>query len=108
MAFDETLADRLRTAMGGTDWVERRMFGGLAFMVAGQMACGVVGDELMVRLGEDGVGEALRERGVRAMDFTGKPIRTMAFVTAEGVRDDAVLAGWVARALAYTATLPPK
>lgn len=108
MAYDETLAARVRGVLGTVDWTEQRMFGGLAFMVYGHMACGVVGTELMVRLGTAAVDDALREPHVRAMDFTGRPISTMAFVAAAGVATDDALVSWVGRALAYATTLPPR
>ena len=84
------------------------MFGGIAFLVGGHMACGVVGDELMLRLGADGADVALGEPHVRPMDFTGRPMSTMVFVGPAGIASDAALAGWIGRALAYVQTLPPK
>ncbi len=109
MAFDDELAGRVRRVLAEEPVVvEKRMFGGLAFMVDGHMACGIVGDQLMIRLGNDGVERALKEPHVRPMDFTGRPLHSMAFVSAEGVRDDAALAAWVDRTIAFIRTLPPK
>jgi hypothetical protein len=108
LAFDDELAERVRNVLGDEAAVEKRMFGGLAFMVGGHMACGIVGDQLMVRLGVEGVEQALTEPYVRPMDFTGRPLHSMAFVAAEGVRDDDALSAWVRRTLAFVATLPPK
>jgi TfoX/Sxy family transcriptional regulator of competence genes len=109
MAFDEELAERVRVVLDDVpDIREQRMFGGLAFLVAGHMACGIVGDELMLRLGEEGADAALDERYVRPMDFTGRPMRTMVFVTAPGVASRAALEGWIQLALRYAQTLPPK
>jgi TfoX/Sxy family transcriptional regulator of competence genes len=109
MAYDEQLADRIRNALGDRDDVEeRKMFGGLAFMVAGHMAVGIVGTELMVRLGEEEADGALDEEHVRAMDFTGRPMRTMVYVAPEGVADRAALEGWVRRGVSLTESLPPK
>jgi len=74
MAYDDELADRIRDALSHRDDVEeRKMFGGLAFMVAGHMAVGIVGAELMVRLGQERAAAALAEEHVRPMDFTGRP-----------------------------------
>ena len=75
MAYDETLAARIREIIGGIDGevTERKMFGGLAFMLNGHMFTGVVGDELMLRLGDAGAEGALRREHVREMDFTGRP-----------------------------------
>ena len=109
MAFDEGLANRAREALAGEDGVtERKMFGGLAFMVDGHMACGILGEELMLRLGDEGADAALDRPHVRPMDFTGRPMHSMVFVEPAGVRDDASLRGWVGEAVAFVRTLPPK
>ena len=108
MAYDEQLADRVRDVLAAEPGLtERRMFGGLAFMLEGHMCCGIVGDELMLRLGVDGAQVALERDHVRPMDFTGKPMTGMVFVSAEGLRG-AGLSGWVDRATAFARTLPPK
>ena len=109
MAFDDELAGRLRRVLADQPVVvEQGMFGGAAFMVHGHMACGIVGDQLMIRLGPDGIERALTEPHVSPMDFTGRPLHSMAFVSAEGFRDDAALAAWVDRTIAFVGTLPPK
>lgn len=109
VAFDEALAERVRLALAAADDLyERKMFGGIAFMVSGHMAVGIVGDDLMVRLGPEGAATALARPHVRPMDFTGRVSRSMVFVDAEGVRADADLAGWVEEAAAFVATLPPR
>jgi TfoX/Sxy family transcriptional regulator of competence genes len=109
MAYDEELADRIRDALGHRDDVEeRKMFGGLAFMVAGHMAVGIVGAELMVRLGEEKADGALAEEHVRPMDFTGRPMRTMVYVAAEGFAHRPALEGWVRRGVTFAESLPPK
>ena len=109
MAFDEVLAERVRLALADADDLyERKMFGGIAFMVSGHMACGIVGDDLMVRLGPEAVGDALGRPHVRPMDFTGRAASSMVFVAPEGTRADADLDGWVDVARSFVATLPPK
>jgi TfoX/Sxy family transcriptional regulator of competence genes len=109
MAYDEHLADRVRAALDtSADVSERKMFGGLAFMVAGHMACGVVGDDLMLRLGEDGADAALDEPHTRPMDFTGKRMKSMVYVAPAGTATDAALLAWVKRATSHARTLPPK
>ena len=109
MAYDEQLADRIRAALATTpDVSERKMFGGLAFMVAGHMACGIVGEDLMLRVGEDGAEAALDEPHTRPMDFTGKPMKSMVYVAPAGTETDAALLAWVERATGYARTLPPK
>ncbi|MBC2904805.1 TfoX/Sxy family protein [Streptomyces cupreus] len=108
MPYDETLAQRVREALPpAPDLGERKMFGGLAFLLGGHMFCGVVRDELMVRLGEEGAVEALQLPGVRPMDFTGRPVKSMVFVTSEALAGSA-LDDWVARAVAHARALPPK
>ena len=109
MAFDEALADRIRDVLGSrADVTERRMFGGIAFMVAGNMAVGIVGDDLMVRLDPADAERALAEAHTRPMDFTGKPAKNMVFVDAEGTAGDSDLAGWVDAGADFAASLPPK
>jgi len=109
MAYDEALADRVRDVLAAREGVsERKMFGGLCFMINGNMACGPMGDELMVRLGHEEAERALTEPHARPMDFTGKPMRGMIYVTAEGLADDRDLAGWVELGADHAASLPPK
>ena len=108
MAYDEQLADRIRNILADAAGIsEREMFGGLAVMLDGHMCCGVVGDELMLRLGADGVRAALQRPHVRPMDFTGRTISTMVYVAPEGLRGPA-LRRWVEEAAAFARTLPPK
>lgn len=110
MAYDEDVAMRVREALADAevDAVERKMFGGLAFMVHGHMTVGILGDELMVRVGKDAHGAALALPHARTMDFTGKPSAGMVYVGGDGFADDADLRAWVQRGLAFTSTLPPK
>ena len=77
-------------------------------MVGGHMACGVVGQELMLRLGPKAAEQALREPHVRPMDFTGRPSRGAVFVGADGLRQSRDLKRWIDAAMAYVATLPPR
>ena len=84
------------------------MFGGIAFMPGGHMCCGVIGQDLVARLGEDGADAALDEPHTRPMDFTGRPMKGYAFVAPAGTVSDDALRDWVARTLAFVATLPPK
>lgn len=108
MAYDENLADRVRRVLLGEAVLsERKMFGGLAFMLGGHMCCGVVGDKLMLRLGPEGAEAALASRHVRPMDFTGRPMAGMVFVEPDGLRGSA-LRRWLEQAAAFVRTLPPK
>lgn len=110
VVYNEDVANAVRHAFGelNVDAVERKMFGGLAFMVAGHMTVGVLGDELMIRVGKDGHDDALAQPHTREMDFTGKPMTGMVYVAEGGLRDDGDLRAWVQRGLDYTSTLPPK
>jgi len=109
MAYNEKLAERIRKQFSDrSDVVERKMFGGLAFMVRGHMCCGVVGDDLMVRVGLAGYKSALKEKYTREMDFTGKPMRGMVYVAAPGLTSTKQLGKWVERGLQFALTLPEK
>ena len=108
MAYDEELAERVRAAMPATgDLTERKMFGGLCFMLDGHMVCGVSGDRLMLRLGPEAADAALDEPHVRVMDFTGRPMKGYVYVEPAGLAGRA-LDRWLAGGAAFTATLPPK
>lgn len=109
MAFDERLAVRVRAALQDVRGIEeKKMFGGLCFLLRGHMCCGIVGGELMVRVGPEAYPACLREPHARAMDFTGRPMKGLVTVAAAGLTPDAALAAWVARGRAYAACLPPK
>lgn len=109
MAYDEHLAERIRGALRGRDRVtERKMFGGIAFMVRGNMAVGVIREDLMVRVGPDGHDEALAQPHVRVMDFGNRPMRGMVYVAPAGVATDTELARWVNVGADVAAALPPK
>lgn len=109
MAPDEALAARLRQLLAGRGGIaERRMMGTRAFLLDGRLCCGVAGTALMVRTGRDAGRRLLGEPHVRPMAIAGRPATGFVLVDAEGLRTDAALAEWVDRALAFTATLPPK
>jgi TfoX/Sxy family transcriptional regulator of competence genes len=110
MAYDEELAERVRAVLAErvTLLDERKMFGGLTFMVEGHMCCGVLGEDLMLRLGPEAADEALEEEHLRPMDFTGRPMPGMVFAGPKAVDDDADLARWLERALEFNASLPPR
>lgn len=109
MTYSETLADRVRDRLGDDgDVVEHRMFGGLAFMVNGHVACGVDGDRLMVRLTPEAAEDALVEPGVSPFDVTGRPMMGMRWVAAERIEDENDLAARVDLAATRARSLPPK
>ena len=109
MAYDEKLADRVRAAVGGTQSVtERKMFGGVAFMVRGNMCCGVIDDRLMVRVGPAAYDKALTLANAEPMDFTGRAMRGFVYVPPAGTRTTRQLGAWVQRGLDFAQTLPAK
>jgi hypothetical protein len=109
MAYDEALADRVRDLISlRADVTERKMFGGIAWMLAGNMACGVIGDELIIRVAPEDFERALAEEHTREFDFTGRPMKGFVCVTPEGRADDEGLAGWVDSGADFAASLPPK
>ena len=109
MAYSEELADRIRDAIDGRPGLfERKMFGGVAWMVNGNMACGVIGEDLMVRLDRSEVERALAEKHVAPMEFTGRPMRGFVIVAAAGIEDPGELGRWVDTGADFAAALPPK
>jgi len=109
VAYDEKLAERVRRALTPREGLsEKRMFGGIAFMLRGNMACGIVKDELMVRVGPERYDDALARPHARPMDFTGRPMRGMVYVEPEGCRTDEGLKWWVEQGLNFAASLPAK
>jgi len=109
MAYDEALAERIRkTLLGKRGLTERKMFGGIAFMLRGRMFVGILDDSLMARVGPQNYEDALARHGVRKMDFTGKPMRGYVFVGPKALRTDAQLKHWLDLCADFTATLPAK
>jgi len=107
VAYDEALARRISEALAGEGQVDEvRMFGGLSFMIGGHMALGIVGNELMVRVGPDGYERAFRRVHAREMDFTGRSIKGFVFVEPTGIRTKRSLASWVVPAVAFAKSLP--
>ena len=109
MSYNEELALRIRVALDGQERVvERKMFGGIAFMLSGNMCVGVTGDDLMVRVGPDGLDDAMAQPHARPMDFTGRPMKGFVYVGPLGTEHDDPLKQWIQRGVAYAETLPAK
>jgi TfoX/Sxy family transcriptional regulator of competence genes len=109
MAYDDVLATRVRQALGGrTDVVEKAMFGGLAFMVAGNMCCGVNRNDLIIRLEGKTTAEDLGSPHVRAWDLMKRPMPGMFAVGAAGCANQRAVDRWIALALKHALSLPPK
>jgi TfoX/Sxy family transcriptional regulator of competence genes len=109
MAYDEELAARAKEILEeSVEPSERKMFGGIAFMVHGNMCCGVVKHDLMLRLDPEVAERALGDPNVRPMDFTGRPMKGFVFVSPEGTATEKQLRQRVRSALAFVETLPSK
>jgi hypothetical protein len=109
MAFDEKLAERVRKKLGKrASMVEKKMFGGIAFLLNGNMCCGVHGNDLIVRLDPAESDRALARSHTRVFDLTGRPMKGWVLLEPKGVSTEAALGKWVALAERYVETLPPK
>ena len=107
MAYDEKLAERVRKVLATRKGVtEKKMFGGLAFLLGGRMCCGVLNDDLVVRTGPERQAAALGRTHTRPMDFTGRPLTGFVYIGLRGVHTDAALAKWVREAVKYALSLP--
>jgi hypothetical protein len=109
MAFDEKLADRIRKRLGKRAGLsEKQMFGGIAFLLHGNMCCGVHKNELIVRLAPEETDKALKRPGARLFDLTGRPMKGWILVKPKGLATTAALGRWVGIAVQYAASLPAK
>jgi len=109
MAYDENAAARLHAELGTLPGLtEKKMFGGIAFLIGGNMACGVIGDDLIIRVGAAQHAAALAQPGARVFDFSGKPMAGWVMVAPAGYAAAEDLARWVRLAVAYTGSLPAK
>jgi len=109
MGYDEGLGERIRGLLDGRHGIsEKRMFGGVAFMIGGHMCVGIVKDDLMVRVGADAHERLVRQPHARPMDFTGRPMKGFLYVGALGLERDADLERWVEYGVEYAMSLPAK
>jgi TfoX/Sxy family transcriptional regulator of competence genes len=109
MAYDQALASRVRDVLGANPEItERQMFGGVAFMLSGNMAVGISKDELMVRIDPVDQDDALSEPGVREFDMTGRPMKGWILIAAAATKDESDLTRWVETGLSFARSLPPK
>ena len=107
MAYDVHLADRIRSILQSAgEFSEKKMFGGLAFMINGHMCCGVLKTDLVLRLTPEEAAAILRQPHTRPMDFTGKPMKSMIYVSATGTDSDEALAAWVKFAVRLARSVP--
>ncbi len=104
--YDERLAERVRKSLAGRKKVtERRMFGGVAFMLDGKMFCGVINDDLVIRTGPESYERALAKPHARPMDFTGRPMRGFVYVGSGGCKTGKTLSAWVDSGIKYVVSL---
>lgn len=109
MAYSEELAQRMRDAMiVAPDLVEKKMFGGIGFMVYGNMACGVNKDDMIVRVGPDAYQDALDHPDTKPFDMTGRPMTGWVVVKKDGYQSEKDLVAWIQKGVNFALTLPPK
>lgn len=109
MPYDEGLAQRIREVLeDDVPFVEKKMFGGLSFLVNGNMSVGIINEDLVVRVGKENDEETLSLPHTRPMDFTGKPMKGWIYVVPQGYAADDDLQAWVKRGLDFALSLPPK
>ena len=109
MAYDQALAGRIRQLLAGTpDLIEKKMFGGVGFLLRGNMACGVNQDKLIVRVGPERYAEALAHPQAAPFDMTGRAMKGWVFVNPEGIKSDDALRAWVQQGVEFALTLPLK
>ena len=109
MAYDEGLVQRIQEMLGDLpDLTEKKMFGGVGFLVHGNMACGVNKDDLIVRVGPDRYEEDLAQPHARPFDFTGRPMQGWVMVGPDGYESDDDLKQWVQQGVDFALSLPPK
>ena len=106
MPYNEPLAERIRFVLGAREGIsEKKMFGGLTFLLDGKMFCGIVKDDLMVRVGPERYEESLGEPHVRPMDFTGRPMKGYVSVEPAGCSTEEAVRVWVERGEEFVRTL---
>lgn len=109
MAYDQGLAQRVRELLEELPgYQEKKMFGGICFLIFGNMACGIIKDDLIVRVGPTAYAEALRRPKTRPFDLTGRVMTGWVMVTPEGCEDDDELGDWVEKGASFARTLPAK
>jgi TfoX/Sxy family transcriptional regulator of competence genes len=108
MAYDLKLAERIRSELDGVPFEEKKMFGGVGFLLNGNMACGVSKDNMIVRFEPEKHNTLLKKPHAKPFDLTGKPMKGWLLVEADGVKTDKQLSTWVKEGVDFASTLPPK
>ncbi|HJS17752.1 MAG TPA: TfoX/Sxy family protein [Anaerolineales bacterium] len=108
MAYNLKLAERIRSELNGIPFVEKKMFGGIGFLLNGNMACGVNKDDLILRVDPEKHSSLLNKPYTRPFDMTGKPMKGWLVVNSEGLKTNRRLNGWIRKGIEFALTLPPK
>jgi TfoX/Sxy family transcriptional regulator of competence genes len=108
MGYNLKLAERIRSQLDGVPFVEKKMFGGVGFLLNGNMACGVNKDNLIVRVDPEKHSALLKKPHAKPFDLTGKPMKGWLLIEADGFRTDKQLNAWVKEGVEFASTLPPK
>ena len=108
MAYDLKLAERIRSQLDGIPFVERKMFGGVGFLLSGNMACGVNKNDLIVRVNPEKHSAFLKKPHAKPFDMTGRPMKGWLVVEADGCKTDKQLSTWVKEGVEFAMTLPVK
>ena len=108
MAYDLKLAERIRSQLDGIPFVEKKMFGGIGFLLNGNMACGVNKDNLIVRVDPEKHSALLKKPHAKPFDLTGRPMKGWLLVEADGYITEKQLSAWIKEGIEFASTLPPK
>ncbi len=108
MAYDLKLAERVRSELSGVSFVEKKMFGGVGYLLNGNMACGVHKDRLIVRVGPEKHASLLKKPYAKPFDITGRPMKGWLLIEPEGCETAEHLSAWVKQGVAFASTLPAK
>ena len=108
MAYNLKLAERIRLQLGGISFEEKKMFGGVGFLLNGNMACGVNKDNLIVRVDPEKYNSLLKKPHAKPFDLTGKPMKGWIIVETEGIKTEKQLSAWVEEGVQFASSLPPK
>jgi len=109
MAYDEGLAQIVREFLEEKPtYIEKKMFGGIGFLLQGNMACGIINDDLIVRVGPANYGDALKQPHSKEFDITGRPMKGWVMVSSDGFDSEEVILAWVNKGVDFALTLPPK
>jgi TfoX/Sxy family transcriptional regulator of competence genes len=108
VAYNLKLAERIRDQLDGMPYVEKKMFGGVGYLLHGNMACGVIQDDPIVRVDPEKHAALLKKPHARPFDMTGRPMKGWLLVEAAGLKTSRQLSAWIREGVAFAMTLPPK